>query len=238
MATYVIGDIHGEYEQLRILLNKMNFKDEDELYIMGDVVDRGPHPIKVLQYLSTLPNCTCLAGNHEVMALKCLKLLQKEITEDFLNSLKEDDMLYLLDWMQSGGKATMDEFHQLTREEQNDVLDFIGDFEAYAELSINGQAYILVHAGLGNDFGYLTKTMDEFILDELVWYRTDYEIPYYEDKIVITGHTPTQHIACNPRPGYIFKGNNHIALDCCACSRKGRLAGICLETGEEFYSRE
>lgn len=237
MSTYVIGDIHGEYDQLKILLEKMNFCDEDELYIMGDIVDRGAHPIKALQYLMTIPNCICLIGNHEVMALKCLKLLKNEITEEFISSINEDDVLYLLDWMRNGAKSTMDEFQKLTREEQNDIIDFLGDFEAYAELTINGQDYILVHAGLGNDFCYLTP-MDEYSLDDLVWYRTDYEIPYYEDKIVITGHTPTQHIPGNPRPGYIFRGNNHIALDCCACSPGGRLAGICLETGEEFFARE
>lgn len=237
MATYVIGDIHGECEQLKILLRKMNFGSEDALFVLGDVVDRGPHPIKALQYLMSLPNCTCLIGNHEVMALICLKVLKNEITEDFLRSLKEEDMLYLLDWMGSGGKSTMDEFRKLTREEQNDIIDFIGEFEAYAELTVNGQNYVLVHAGLGNHFCYLTP-MEEYTLEDFVWYRPDYEVPYFEDKIVVTGHTPTQHIPCNPRPGYIFKGNNHIALDCCACSRKGRLAGICLETGEEFYSRE
>ena len=58
-----------------------------------------------------------------------------------------------------------------------------------------------------------------------------------KDKIVITGHTPTQKIPNNDNPGYIYKINNHIALDCGACSGSGRLAGICLETGEEFYSR-
>ena len=53
MATYVIGDIHGEFEQLKILLETMKFNDNDELYVMGDVVDRGPDPIKTLQYLMT-----------------------------------------------------------------------------------------------------------------------------------------------------------------------------------------
>ena len=47
MATYVIGDIHGQLE-------KMKFNENDELYVMGDVVDRGPDPIKALQYLMTL----------------------------------------------------------------------------------------------------------------------------------------------------------------------------------------
>lgn len=237
MATYVIGDIHGEYEQLKTLLKKMNFNSNDSLFVLGDVVDRGPHPIKALQYLMSIPNCTCLIGNHEVMSLICLKVLKNEITEDFLSSLKEEDMLYLLDWMGNGGKSTMDEFQKLTREEQNDIIDFIGDFEAYAELTVNGQDYVLVHAGLGNHFCYLTP-LDEYDLEDFVWYRPDYEVPYFADKIVVTGHTPTQLISCNPRPGYIFKGNHHIALDCCACSGKGRLAGICLETGEEFYSRE
>lgn len=237
MSTYVIGDIHGEYEQLITLIEKMKFNKEDYLYVLGDVVDRGKHPIKALQFLMTLKNCTCLIGNHEIMAMKCLKLLKNEITEEFISSLKEKDMLYLLDWMRNGAKSTMDEFQSLTKEEQDDILDFIGDFEAYAEITVGGQDYILVHAGLGENFCYLTP-MEDYSLDELVWHRPDYEIPYFEDKIVITGHTPTQHIYCNPKPGYIFKGNNHIAIDCCACSHKGRLAGICLETGEEFYSRD
>ena len=88
MSTYVIGDIHGEYEQLKILLEKMNFKEDDELFILGDVVDRGPNPIKALQFLMTLPNCTCIAGNHELMALTNLKLLLNEITDDFLDHLQ------------------------------------------------------------------------------------------------------------------------------------------------------
>ena len=69
--TYVIGDIHGEAEQLKMLLQKMDLKAEDEMYVLGDVVDRGKYPMEALQILMSLPNCTCLAGNHEVMAL-CL----------------------------------------------------------------------------------------------------------------------------------------------------------------------
>lgn len=46
---YVISDIHGCYEQYRLLLEKIRFSDNDELYVLGDAVDRGPEPIKVLQ---------------------------------------------------------------------------------------------------------------------------------------------------------------------------------------------
>ena len=236
MSTYVIGDIHGEYEQLKILLEKMNFKEDDELFILGDVVDRGPNPIKALQFLMTLPNCTCIAGNHELMALTNLKLLLNEITDDFLDHLTMADIGRLSGWLSNGASSTISEFTKLSLEDKKDVLDYIGDFEAYAKLVVNGQKYLLVHAGL-NDFSD-EKAMEAYSIDDLVWTRADYEIPYYEDKIVITGHTPTQYIIGNPKPGYIYKANHHIAIDCGASFEKGRLAGMCLETGEEFYSRD
>lgn len=47
-------------------------------YVIGDILDRGPHPIKAMQYLMTLPNCTCLVGNHELMALSCMEHIQGE----------------------------------------------------------------------------------------------------------------------------------------------------------------
>ena len=92
MATYVIGDIHGQLEQLKVLLEKMKFNENDELYVMGDVVDRGPDPVKALQYLMTLPNCVCIAGNHEWMALESLKLMLNEITEEFIQTLDENQV--------------------------------------------------------------------------------------------------------------------------------------------------
>ena len=68
------------------------------------------------------------------------------------------------------------------------------------------------------------------------WDRADYNVTYYPDKYIVTGHTPTQFIKENPNPGFIFRSNNHIAIDCGAHIRGGRLAALCLETGEEFYS--
>ena len=46
MATYVISDIHGEYERFMELLEEIELKDTDTLYVLGDVLDRGEHPIK------------------------------------------------------------------------------------------------------------------------------------------------------------------------------------------------
>ena len=46
--TYVMSDLHGQYEKYRKLLDKIAFSDGDELYILGDVVDRGPQSAELL----------------------------------------------------------------------------------------------------------------------------------------------------------------------------------------------
>ena len=81
MATYVISDIHGEYERFMELLEEIELKDTDTLYVLGDVLDRGEHPIKVILKLMEMPNAFCIVGNHEVMALECLRFLCQEITD-------------------------------------------------------------------------------------------------------------------------------------------------------------
>ena len=173
--TYVIGDIHGEAEQLKMLLQKMDLKAEDEMYVLGDVVDRGKYPMEALQILMSLPNCTWLAGNHEVMALSSLKLMLNEITEDFLNRLSAEQLENLEDWMRlNGGGTTALEFTFLSQEKRKEVLEFMENFALYAKLEINGQSYVLVHGGLGNF--EKEKPLDAYTLDELVWTRADYEV--------------------------------------------------------------
>ena len=92
-----------------------------------------------------------------------------------------------------------------------------------------------MHAGL--DHFSETKRLEEYSVEDLVWTRIDYEIPYFDDIIVVSGHTPTQNILGNSHPGYIFKTNHHIAIDCGAGKINGRLAAICLDTGKEYYAR-
>lgn len=235
--TYVIGDIHGELEQLKILLEDMQLESDDELYVLGDVVDRGEYPIESLQLLMNLPNCICLAGNHECMALSNLRLLSNEITDDFLDNLSLEAIGKLEDWMRyNGGGTTLSGFMNLSLEERQEILEFMENFELYVELEVCNQKYLLVHGGL--DHFSEGKRLEEYTLEDFVWARPDYCVSYYKDTIVVTGHTPTQLILGNDNPGYIYQKYNHIALDCGACfSEQGRLAGICLETGECFYSR-
>lgn len=232
MGTYVISDIHGNYNAYMEMLRKIRFSNKDMLYILGDVLDRGPNPIRIILDLMKKPNVVCLAGNHEYMALECLQFLMKEITEKNLEDLNEDIMEKLLSWQQNGGTTTMDEFHKLDMRTKKAVFDFIAEFDLYEEVHVNNKEYILVHAGLSNFRP--GKEMWEYEIDELVWKRPDYEEQYFPDKYVITGHTPTMAIEANPNPGYIFKKNNHIAIDCGA-GFGGKLACLCLETQREFY---
>jgi len=76
---YVISDIHGCYAQFTELLGLIDFKDTDTLYVLGDIVDRGPHPIKVLSALMEMPNAVCIVGNHELMALDGLRFLKEPL---------------------------------------------------------------------------------------------------------------------------------------------------------------
>jgi len=234
IATYVISDIHGQYDMFMELLDKIKLKETDTLYILGDICDRGPHPIKALRKIMEMPNVICLVGNHELMALKCLKFLMKEITNISIEELDKEMLNNLVTWQYNGSKSTINEFSQLDPETKQEVIDFINEFWVYEEVSINNKNYLLVHAGLGNYSP--EKDIEDYSLHELVWTQADYNVRYFEDTYVITGHTPTQTIADNSRPGYIYQRNNHIAIDCGACYSGGRLAALCLETGEEYYS--
>lgn len=232
MSTYVMSDLHGCYDEYLEMLDVISFSEDDMLYILGDVLDRGPHPIKILLDLMKRPNVVCIAGNHEQMGLECLHFLMKEVTEENIDSIDDEMVGKLLNWQENGADTTIAEFYQLDQEARQNVIDFIGEFELYEEVHIGEDVYYLVHAGF-SDFTP-EKELWEYDLEELVWERPDYEIPYFSDRYVITGHTPTITIEGNDNPGYIYKKNNHIAIDCGA-AWNFRLGCICLENGEEFY---
>lgn len=233
MANYVVSDIHGEYDMFIKLIDKIKLKTEDNLYVLGDILDRGPQPIKLILKLMEMENVICLTGNHEIMALECLEFLRQEITDISIDQLDEKMLDNLLTWQYNGSKSTINEFRNLNSDMQQSVIDYIKDFLIYEEVSINGLNYLLVHGGLGNY--YPEKKMEDYSLMELIWDRAEYDIQYFEDTYVVTGHTPTQMIIGNENPGYILKKNNHIAIDCGSTYPNGRLAAFCLDTGEEFY---
>ena len=50
---YLVSDIHGNYKKFKTLLSKIKFdRENDHMIVLGDVIDRGPEPINLLNYIS------------------------------------------------------------------------------------------------------------------------------------------------------------------------------------------
>lgn len=100
MSTYVIGDVHGCFEELQSLLQLINFNSQnDVLWFTGDLVNRGPHSLEVLRFLFKLPRVICVLGNHDLtlLALAYTKQTIKHHTLDKI--LTAPDKNQLLDWL-------------------------------------------------------------------------------------------------------------------------------------------
>lgn len=230
---YIIADIHGCYSEYLELLDKIGFDDEDELFILGDSMDRGPEPIKVIQDLMERPNVTYVLGNHDDMMLQSLKKLAVDITESNLSNLSEDVLLSYYHWISDGGAITAEQFRKLPQEKRKDVIDYLECASPYEMIEDNDKLYILVHAGIQNFDP--NKELDEYNVSDFLWERLDYGRRYFPgDRIIlVSGHTPTVMIRDDKKP-FIYCKNGHIALDC-GCVFGGNLAAYCIETGEVTY---
>ena len=84
---YVTSDIHGCYDQYLRLMERLNLKEVDRLYILGDIVDRGGGGIEIIKDVMNRKNVVCLRGNHDYCAsifLKNFAVQDHSIKEDRL----------------------------------------------------------------------------------------------------------------------------------------------------------
>ena len=65
MRTFVIGDIHGCFDEFIELTEKIGLQNDDLLISLGDIVDRGNKSKEVYAYFVNRPNSIVLIGNHE-----------------------------------------------------------------------------------------------------------------------------------------------------------------------------
>lgn len=189
---YVTSDLHG-YPKNKFMrfLSDSGFSDKDELYVLGDVIDRnGDGGIEMLRWIINQPNVHFLLGNHEDMLLEC-SFIFDEITDLSISSLSENEMDALLNWLENGAKPTIDSLRTLFREEPDvipELLAFLEDAPMYEVLDVSGKKYILTHAGLGRyEPG---KELVDYDTDDLLWFRPDLTTRYDNAATVIFGHTP------------------------------------------------
>ena len=76
MSTYVIGDVHGCFDQFIRLLDKIEYDSQlDRIILTGDLVNRGPESLAVLNYCIANKNITSVLGNHDLYLLYLYYLL-------------------------------------------------------------------------------------------------------------------------------------------------------------------
>jgi bis(5'-nucleosyl)-tetraphosphatase (symmetrical) len=102
MATYAIGDIQGCYDEMRRLLDAVGFDPaQDRLWLVGDLVNRGPQSVEVLRYLRGLgDHAVAVLGNHDLHLLVVAAGVRKPHRGDTLDALlAAPDRDELLDWL-------------------------------------------------------------------------------------------------------------------------------------------
>ena len=105
--TYVVSDIHGYYDKYIDLLRKIGFGPNDALYVLGDVIDRGPDGFKILLDMAQRPNVINLLGNHEVMAIDTLPRILRSVQPDGSVELSEEDAKAVERWFYNGGELSL-----------------------------------------------------------------------------------------------------------------------------------
>ena len=225
---YAISDVHGCYDLLLALLEKISFSDEDVLYFLGDAADRGDRGIQVIRELMARPNVVCLLGNHEDMFRRTARCLGTKLSLGERAAFRRT----FLNWTRrNGGDVTWEAYLRLPEQAQREILTWMENLPAWMELELGGRSFLLAHAGVGA--WAPEKDPADCVLHDFSWERMDYTKQYYRDRLLVTGHTPTFFIdrGCT---GRILRRNNHIVIDCGAVYC-GSLGCICLETLEEFY---
>lgn len=178
--TYFVSDIHGQYDLFVRLLEKIGFSDKDEMYVLGDIIDKGHYSVKLLKYIMKRPNIHCIMGNHEHSLLYEYYSLMEDSPENF------DLVLRKLQ-----GRFT-DEDERLTFE----MIDWLECIPYYIE----GEDFIAVHAGVPTDDEGKLINPGDAMPEQLIYDRAFKESSYAPrgDKCVIFGHTPTVYICGKP----------------------------------------
>jgi len=171
MNTYVISDIHGCAKTFQALLKKIALRKEDQLYLLGDYINKGPDSKGVIDIIMDLIKSkfkvTCFRGNHDQMLLE---VQLGNVSGSWEHSLEK--------------RQTLKSFGVTSPFEVPDMyLRFLDELEYYAEL----ERYFLVHAGF--DFRSTFPFEDKGAMLNI----KSFDLPtFINEKKVVRGHVPQQ----------------------------------------------
>ena len=213
---YVMSDFHGQYDAYIQMLETIGLSWQDEVYVIGDVIDRGENGIKILSDMMEQPNIHLIRGNHEQMMLDALALP---------GAPYENTSLWI-DY--NGGITTYNAYMRLPPEKRLDILDYLLDTPFDMDLTAGGASYYLVH-------GCPSPGNDPY---DMIWERVEPGNPWHRRKgmTVVFGHTPTAYYQ-NKSPWEIYFGDGIIGIDCGCAAHTGpaRLGCLRLNDLEAFY---
>lgn len=220
--TYVMSDIHGMAHLLKQMLEKIRFSDEDQLYILGDMIDRGPDPAGVIDLVSQSRNITALRGNHEDSFAEWYENVEDKVENRYYYNTY--DVL-------TGSAETMVKIPR--------YVNWMKRLPLYKKLKRQDGCYLLAHASTEGILQFWKRSKDGFIWDSSMVDRKR-GIPGY---VSIVGHVPTFIIRGYPQESATIwhsPDGTLIDVDCGAAFAYcgGRLGCLCLETREEFYVSE
>ena len=102
MATFAIGDLQGCYRQFEQLLDLIGFdRAQDRLWLVGDIVNRGPDSLEILRFVKGLTDAvTMVLGNHDLHLLMvaegCASLSRNDTIQDILSAPDREELLHWL----------------------------------------------------------------------------------------------------------------------------------------------
>ncbi|MEB3290575.1 MAG: metallophosphoesterase family protein [Leptolyngbya sp.] len=189
-----IGDIHGHYNGLRALWKLIDPAADDQVYFVGDLIDRGPRSADVVEFVRHHAT-GCVRGNHE-------QLLIDAIGQDGGGTVR---LSHLEGWLYSGGQATLSSYDPspyLLAEH----LHWIAQLPAYLDL---GHLW-LVHAGVNPNLPLSQQNPHDMCWIRDLFHRS--HTPYFANKLIITGHTITFTFPAVD-PGQVVAGQGWIDID-------------------------
>ncbi len=222
--TYLLSNIHGNYQKFKDILAAINFSDDDIMYILGDIVDYGEESMELINDLSVRLNVYPIAGEHDFLAVRMLhgfdKMLKSGATPD------GDYIAEMTAWVKDGGQATLDAFRALSSDEREGVLEYLEELSLFEDIEVKGERYVLVHAGIADyEIG---SDLEDYLPEDFFSEPLESSYPLIEGATVVVGHAPT-------KSGKIERHEGSIFLDC-GVAEGGKLGCLCLETGKEYYA--